>query len=74
MRYLHIVWRNMMRRKIRTIFTLLSIFVTFVLFGYLMAIRSAFSRSFCLSAPSRATRARSRSAPTSWPRMDRMAS
>ena len=32
-----------MRRKIRTIFTLLSIFVAFVLFGYLMAVRSAFN-------------------------------
>ena len=34
MKYLHIVWRNLLRRKIRTIFTLLSIFVAFVLFGY----------------------------------------
>ena len=53
MRYLHIVWRNMMRRKIRTIFTLLSIFVTFVLFGYLMAIRSAFSMGIDLAGADR---------------------
>jgi putative ABC transport system permease protein len=32
-----------MRRKIRTIFTVLSIFIAFVLFGALMAIRAAFS-------------------------------
>ena len=43
MKYLHIVWRNLLRRKIRTTFTLLSIFVAFVLFGYLMAVRSAFN-------------------------------
>jgi putative ABC transport system permease protein len=41
MKYLPIVWRNLMRRKIRTTFTLLSIFVAFLLFGYLMAVRSA---------------------------------
>jgi len=43
MKYLHIVWKNLMRRKIRTIFTLLSIFVAFLLFGLLMTIRGAFS-------------------------------
>jgi putative ABC transport system permease protein len=43
----------MMRRKIRTIFTLLSIFVTFVLFGYLMAIRSAFSMGIDLAGADR---------------------
>lgn len=43
MKFLHIVWRNLLRRKIRTTFTLLSIFVSFVLFGYLMAVRSAFN-------------------------------
>jgi putative ABC transport system permease protein len=53
MKYLHIVWRNLMRRKIRTIFTLLSIFVTFVLFGYLMAVRSAFSMGIDLAGADR---------------------
>ena len=43
MKFLPLVWRNLLRRKIRTIFTLLSIFVAFVLFGVLMAIRAAFS-------------------------------
>jgi putative ABC transport system permease protein len=53
MKFLHIVWRNLMRRKIRTIFTLLSIFVTFVLFGYLMAVRSAFSMGVDLAGADR---------------------
>jgi putative ABC transport system permease protein len=53
MKYLHIVWRNLMRRKIRTIFTLLSIFVTFVLFGYLMSVRSAFSMGIDLAGADR---------------------
>ena len=43
MKYLPIIWRNLLRRKIRTIFTLLTIFIAFVLFGVLMAIRAAFS-------------------------------
>jgi putative ABC transport system permease protein len=43
MKFLHLVWRNLMRRKIRTIITLLTIVVAFVLFGALMAIRAAFS-------------------------------
>ena len=43
MKYLHLVWRNMLRRKFRTTMTLLSIFVSFLLFGILMVIRVAFS-------------------------------
>ena len=42
MKFLPLVWRNLLRRKVRTTFTLLSIVVTFVLFGYLSAIRVAF--------------------------------
>jgi putative ABC transport system permease protein len=42
-KYLPLVWKNLWRRKIRTIFTLGSIFVAFVLFGVLMTIRAAFS-------------------------------
>jgi putative ABC transport system permease protein len=53
MKFLHIVWKNLMRRKIRTTFTLLSIFVAFVLFGYLMAIRSAFSMGIDLAGADR---------------------
>ena len=43
MKFLPLVWRSLWRRKIRTIFTLLSIFVAFLLFGLLMTIRAAFS-------------------------------
>ena len=53
MKYLHIVWKNLMRRKIRTTFTLLSIFVAFLLFGYLMAVRTAFSMGVELAGADR---------------------
>jgi putative ABC transport system permease protein len=43
MKFLPLLWSNLWRKKTRTIFTLLSIFVAFVLFGLLMTIRSAFS-------------------------------
>ena len=43
MKFLPLVWKNLWRRKIRTIFTLASIFVAFVLFGMLMTIRAAFT-------------------------------
>ena len=43
MKFLPIVWKNIWRRKIRTLFTLLSIFVAFVLFGLLMTVRTAFT-------------------------------
>ena len=32
-KFLPLVWRNLLRRKVRTLFTLLSIMVAFVLFG-----------------------------------------
>ena len=43
MKYLPLVWRNLWRRKVRTIFTLACIFIAFLLFGVLMTIRTAFS-------------------------------
>jgi putative ABC transport system permease protein len=43
MKFLPLIWRNVWRRKFRTTFTLLSIFVAFLLFGMLMTIKSAFS-------------------------------
>jgi putative ABC transport system permease protein len=42
-KYAYLIWRNLLRKKIRTGFTLLSILVAFVLFGYLSAINIAFS-------------------------------
>jgi putative ABC transport system permease protein len=43
MKLLPLVWKNLLRRKVRTIFTVLSVTVAFVLFGILMTIRMAFS-------------------------------
>ena len=43
MKFFPIVWRNLLRRKFRTIFTIGAIFFAFLLFGVLMAIRAAFS-------------------------------
>jgi putative ABC transport system permease protein len=43
MKFLPLVWKNLGRRKVRTTFTALSIFIAFLLFGILSAIRVAFS-------------------------------
>lgn len=43
MKYLPLVWRSLLRRKTRTIFTVLSIVVAFTLFGVLAALNTAFS-------------------------------
>src|SRR5436190_11112669 len=43
MKFLPLIWSNVWRRRIRTTFTLLSIFIAFMLFGIVMAVRAAFS-------------------------------
>jgi putative ABC transport system permease protein len=43
MKFLPLVWKNLWRRKLRTLFTLGAVFVAFVLFGLLMTIRTAFT-------------------------------
>ncbi|HEX4826119.1 MAG TPA: FtsX-like permease family protein [Candidatus Polarisedimenticolaceae bacterium] len=43
MKFWPLLWSNLKRRKARTIFTLLSIVVAFILFAYLAAVRIAFS-------------------------------
>ena len=43
MKFLPLIWKNLARKKVRTLFTVLSILVAFVLFGYLAAIRLSFS-------------------------------
>lgn len=43
MRYLPLIVRNLTRRKVRTIFTIGSICIAFLLFGVLMALKAAFS-------------------------------
>ena len=42
MKFLALVFSNLKRKKLRTILTLLSIFVAFLLFGFLCAIKAAF--------------------------------
>lgn len=44
MKYLYLVWSNLKRKKLRTVLTVLSILVAFLLFGYLAAIRTAFTQ------------------------------
>ena len=42
MKYLYLIFSSLKRKKLRTILTVLSIMVAFILFGYLAAIRQAF--------------------------------
>lgn len=42
MKHVYLIWRNLTRKKIRTALTLASIFVAFVLFGALVAVKTAF--------------------------------
>ncbi len=53
MKYLPLVWSNLKRKKLRTAFTLLSILVAFILFGYLGAIEKAFSMGVDVSGANR---------------------
>ena len=43
MKFLPLVWANLRRKRVRTVFTLLSILVAFLLFGYLGAVSNAFN-------------------------------
>lgn len=43
MKFLPLIWKNIWRKKFRTTFTLLSLFIAFLLFGILMTIRMAFT-------------------------------
>jgi putative ABC transport system permease protein len=53
MKFLPIVWRNLLRKKFRTIFTIGAVFFAFLLFGVLMAIRSAFGMNIQLAGQER---------------------
>jgi len=44
MKYFHLVWAALFRRKTRTILTLLSIIMAFLLFGLLDAVRTSFAQ------------------------------
>ncbi|MGH9626539.1 MAG: ABC transporter permease, partial [Bryobacteraceae bacterium] len=43
MKYFHLVWAALTRRKTRTIFTMISIIVAFLLFGMLDSVRAEFA-------------------------------
>jgi putative ABC transport system permease protein len=45
MKYLHLVWASLFRRKTRTLLTLVSIIAAFLLFGLLDAVRTSFSQA-----------------------------
>jgi putative ABC transport system permease protein len=53
MKFLPLIWRNLLRRKFRTTFTLLSIFVAFLLFGFLSAVGAAFTMGADLAGDDR---------------------
>jgi putative ABC transport system permease protein len=43
MKYAHLIWKNLWRRKLRTLYTLLSIVASFATYGVLSAVDMAFS-------------------------------
>lgn len=45
MKYLHLVWAELFRRKTRTVLTLLSILAAFLLFGLLNGVRESFAQA-----------------------------
>ena len=53
MKFLGLVWSNLKRKKLRTVLTVLSIFVAFLLFGFLCAIREAFTAGVTLAGKDR---------------------
>ena len=53
MKYLHLSWASLVRKKVRTTLTLLSIIVAFLLFGMLDAVRVAFTVRESLEGASR---------------------
>ena len=53
MKFLPLVWSSLLRRKLRTVMTLLSVVAAFTLFGVLMAIRTAFVAGVTVSGAER---------------------
>jgi putative ABC transport system permease protein len=53
MKFLHLIWSNLKRRKLRTILTLLSIFIAFVLYGLLCTIKEAFTAGVTMAGEDR---------------------
>jgi putative ABC transport system permease protein len=53
MKFAHLIWSNLKRKKLRTTLTLLSIVVAFVLFGFLSAIKHALTGGVTLAGADR---------------------
>ncbi len=53
MKFLHLIWKNLGRKKVRTLFTLAAISAAFVLYGVLAAVRFAFSMGVDLTGVDR---------------------
>src|SRR4051812_30844320 len=53
MKYFHLIWSNLKRRKLRTSLTVLSIGVAFILFGLLCAIKQALTGGVSMAGQSR---------------------
>lgn len=53
MKFLYLVWSGLKRRKLRTSLTVLSIFVAFVLFGLLCALKEAFTAGVTMAGADR---------------------
>ncbi|MDZ4829929.1 MAG: FtsX-like permease family protein [Phycisphaerae bacterium] len=53
MKFLRLVWSNLMRRKLRTSLTLLSVFIAFLLFGILCTIKESFSAGVTMAGADR---------------------
>ncbi len=53
MKFLHLIWCNLKRKKLRTALTLLSIVVAFVLFGLLSAIKQALTGGVSMEGANR---------------------
>jgi putative ABC transport system permease protein len=53
MKFFHLIWSNLKRKKLRTILTLLSIIVAFILFGFLSAIKQALAGGVAMAGQNR---------------------
>ena len=53
MRFLSLIWSNLKRKKLRTLLTLLSVFVAFVLYGLLCSIKEAFTAGVTMAGADR---------------------
>jgi len=52
-KYLHLIWSSLRRKKLRTLLTVLSVLVAFLLFGYLAAIEEALGQGVSVAGADR---------------------